>query len=36
MGFNPHQKHRTSPADIALIAAAIAICIAGLLWAILA
>jgi hypothetical protein len=33
MGFNPHQKHRASPADYALVAAALLISLALLVWA---
>lgn len=33
MGFNPHRPRRRSPADYVMVAAALAICAALLLWA---
>jgi hypothetical protein len=33
MGFNPHRKHKTTPLDYAVVAAALLICIALVTWA---
>jgi len=33
MGFNPHQKHRASTADYALVASALLISLALIVWA---
>jgi hypothetical protein len=33
MGFNPHRPHRRSPADYAMVVAALVICAALLAWA---
>jgi len=33
MGFNPHRPHRRTNADYVLVAAAIAVCAALVLWA---
>lgn len=35
MGFNPERSYRRRPSDYLLVAAAIAICIAALVWALL-
>jgi hypothetical protein len=34
MGFNPHQKRKTTPFDYAVVAAALLICVALVTWAI--
>jgi hypothetical protein len=33
MGFNPHRQHRRSNADYVMVAAALVVCLALLLWA---
>jgi hypothetical protein len=33
MGFDPHRPHRRTPADYVMVAAALAICIALVVWA---
>jgi hypothetical protein len=35
VGLNPFRQHRRSPADILLVAAALAVCLALVLWALL-
>lgn len=35
MGFDPHRKHTRTPADYALVAAAVAVCVALVAWALL-
>jgi hypothetical protein len=34
MGLNPFRQHRRSPADYVMVAAALAVCLALLLWAV--
>jgi hypothetical protein len=33
MGFDPHRPHRRTPADYVMVAAALAVCVALVLWA---
>jgi hypothetical protein len=33
MGFNPMRPHRRRPADVAVVAAALAVCLLALAWA---
>jgi len=35
MGFNPHRQQKKRASDYLLVAAAVAICIGGLIWALL-
>jgi hypothetical protein len=35
VGLNPFRQHRRSPADIVLVAAAVVVCVALVLWALL-
>jgi hypothetical protein len=35
VGLNPFRQHRRSPADILLVAAALVVCLALVLWALL-
>ncbi|WCO65438.1 hypothetical protein PO878_13125 [Iamia majanohamensis] len=35
MGFNPHRQTRRGPADYVLVAAALAVCVALVAWALL-
>lgn len=35
VGFNPHRKHRRSPLDVVMVAAALAVCLALVVWAFL-
>ncbi|HOT81455.1 MAG TPA: hypothetical protein PKY13_15790 [Microthrixaceae bacterium] len=35
MGFNPNRVHKKRASDYVLVAAAVAICIAALIWALL-
>jgi hypothetical protein len=35
MGLNPFRQHRRTPADYVLVAAAVVVCLALVLWAIL-
>jgi hypothetical protein len=36
VGLNPFRQHRRSPADILLVAAAVAVCVALVAWALFA
>jgi hypothetical protein len=33
MGLNPYRPHRNSPADVALVAGAVLVCLLLVLWA---
>ena len=33
MGFNPHRQHRRSPLDYVMVGAALAVCLALVVWA---
>jgi hypothetical protein len=33
MGFNPHRPHRRSPVDYVMVGAALAVCLALVVWA---
>ena len=33
MGFNPHRQHRRSPLDYVMVVAALAVCLALVIWA---
>jgi hypothetical protein len=35
VGLNPFRQHRRSPADILMVAAALVVCVALVLWALL-
>jgi hypothetical protein len=35
VGFNPHRQHRRSPLDYVLVAAAVAICVGLVAWAVI-
>lgn len=35
MGFNPHRQTRKGPADVVLVAVALAVCVALVVWALL-
>jgi hypothetical protein len=35
MGFNPHRQHRRSPLDYVMVAAALLVCLALVVWAFL-
>jgi hypothetical protein len=35
MGFNPHRRYKRTPADYAMVAAAMAVCVALVAWALL-
>jgi hypothetical protein len=35
MGFNPHRQYRRTPADYALVAAAVLVCVRLVAWAFL-